>query len=91
MTEKNFSYNIEDHDLHDFFVMHNQLSDKLETIINKIELLHILEGCCVELEAYNNKNYELLCLTIEETLDYCEDLTELSNQCHIHMQNMLKK
>lgn len=91
MTEKKYSYNIDGNDLHEFFKMHNQLNDRLDMLANKIELLHVLQECCVELEAYNNKNYDLLCMAIDETLDYAEELTAFSDKCYIHMQSMLGK
>ena len=91
MAEKTYSYDIDGKDLHEFFRLHNQLDDRLEMLTDKVELLHVLQGCCVELEAYNNKNYNLLCTAIGEALDYAEELTELSGKCYKHMQNMLKK
>ncbi len=90
MTEKTYSYDIEGKDLHEFFKMHNQLNDRLEILSNKIELLNVLQGCCVELEAYNNKNYDLLCMAIGDALNYTEELTAFSDKCYQHMQHMLK-
>ncbi len=91
MAEERTVYNIEDKDLHEFFKLHNRLNDSLYKLTNKVALLRILEERCVELEAYKNREYDLLCTAISEAFDYSEELSELSDQCSKQMQNMLKK
>ena len=91
MTEERITYNIGDNDLHEFFKLHNQLNDTLYKLTNKIALLQILEECCVELEAYKNREYDLLCTAISEAFDISEELDKLSDQCSEQMQNMLKQ
>lgn len=89
MAEKKFSYDIDGNELHEFFKMHNQMSADLDILSNKILLLHILEGHCVELEQYKNKNYELLCMAIADAEKCCEELTAVSEKCSTHMKKML--
>lgn len=88
-TKGEYTYNISQNDLHEFFTMHNQLTDSLYKLNNKVALLQILRERCVELEAYDNKNYELLCTAIREAQYYSAQLDEASDKCRTLMQNML--